>query len=148
MHPYLKHLLQDIKNAGREEADSSSSTEPMSFEEQMKDVELYVSDINEQSLSYFTGLHNEDFPPSEQLTEEDMESVLQAFAQMLKTWNATIHYPEKMPCKARYEFLLNHALETEFTPVQYGHIGLDFCTGCAPDCEWGEYCTCLEYWNE
>lgn len=111
-------------------------------------MDRYISGDAEQSFSYFTGLKRSNFPPSEQLELSDIKKVLQAFNQILKTWNASIDYPEKMPVKARYDFMLTQVLEDGFTPVDSGVIHFDFCTGYAPDCVWGDYCSCLQFWED
>lgn len=148
MHPYIKHLLHDITNAKRCEEDSCNFPPPKSFEEEMLEIEKYISGDAEHSLSYYTGLKKEDFPPSEQLSEKDIKITLKAFDEMLETWNATIDYPEKMPCTDRYDFLRSNVLEEGFTPIKHGFIHFDFCTGYAPDCAWGKYCHCRDVWNE
>ena len=148
MHPYLKHLLQDIKIAKRSEDDNLSCPSPTSFEEEMEEIERYISGEGERPLSYFTGLKKEHFPPKEQLSENDMKMTLGAFDGMLRTWNASIDFPENMPYSDRYEFLRNRILEEGFTPVKSGYIHFDFCSGYAPGCAWGKYCNCLDIWNE
>lgn len=148
MHPYIKHLLEDIKNAERKENDNFGYPAPTTFEEEMEEMKHYLSGEGERPLSYFTGLEKEDFPPSEQLSIKDMESVLQAYDNMLETWNAVIIWPENMPIKSCYEFLLKFVLGSEFMPVDNGTIHFDFCTGYAPECDWGKYCSCLEYWKD
>lgn len=145
MHPYIKHLLQDIKKAERSENDNLSQSYPSTFAQEIEEVEGYISGEGEHSISYFIGLKKEHFPPGEQLSEKDISLVLKAFNEMLKTWNAIIDFPEKMPLKKHYEFLRNTVLEENFTPVSFGFIHFDFCSGYAPDCAWGKYCNCLEF---
>lgn len=147
MHPYIPHLLQDIKNAERKKGDNYGHPEPTTFEEEMEEIERYISGEGERSLSYFTGLKKEHFPPADQLSESDMEEVLKTFDKMLSTWRADISFPDNMPTVARYVFLLEHVLEDVFMPVSSGYITFDYCTGSAPDCVWGEYCPCLDIWN-
>jgi hypothetical protein len=147
VHPYIPHLLSDIKAAHRLEQAAETSFS-QSFEEEMEEIERYISGDGEQPLSYFTGLKKETFPPAELLNEKDMEAVLNSFDEMLETWNIIIDYPEAMPVKERYCFLIWHVLENEVTPVSFGNVHFDFCTGYAPDCAWGQYCSCLEYWNQ
>ncbi len=148
MHPYLKYLLQDIENAHKSNEEDFSRPEPQTFEQRMEEIERYVKGDYEKPFSYYTALHFEDFPPSEQLSEEEMKNVLEAFDKMMESWNVSLYYPEEMPTKKRYDFLVEHVLETGFTPISEGEIGFDFCTGDAPDCAWGEYCPCLQYWEE
>lgn len=148
MHPYLPHLLSDIKDAERTGKNNAEIPEPTSFEEEMEAIEQWVSGVGEQALSYFTRLKKENFPPGEQLSQEEMNSVVKAFDRMLKTWNIHIDYPGNMPTDARYKFLRNNILEERVAPVNSGSVHLDFCTGYAPDCQWGEYCSCRKFYNK
>lgn len=148
MHPYLKHLIEDIQNAERQEDDLIAFPKPTTFEEQMQEVERYISGLGELPLSKYTGLNSQDFPPAHQLADAEMELVLMAFDKMLFTWNIAIDWPKKMPVTARYDHLLNFVLEEKVTPVNTGTMHLDFCTGYAPDCDWGTYCHCLKSWKD
>ncbi|WP_304344783.1 hypothetical protein [Chryseobacterium koreense] len=73
-----------------------------------------------------------------------MKITLEAFDEMLETWNAGIDYPESMPVEKRYAFLRKNVLENDFTSMNSGFVFYDFCTVCAPECEWEEYCNCLK----
>lgn len=148
MHPYIKHLLEDIKNAKRAKNDSLGYKKPTTFEEEMEEIERYVSGEGEKPVSAFTGLNKENFPPSEQLTDDEMEIVLTAYDKMLATWNTQIDWRDNMPIKAKYDFLLKFVLNHRVTPLYGGMMHLDFCTGYAPDCDWGEYCPCKETWDD
>lgn len=64
MHPYTKYLLQDIKNAERSRNDNLNQSFPSTFEEEMEEIEYYISGRGEHPLSYFTGLKKEHFPPN------------------------------------------------------------------------------------
>lgn len=142
MHPYIKHLLEDIKKAEKGENDSLGYSKPTTFEEEMEELERYVSGEDEKPLSTFTGLNKENFPPSSQLKEEEMEIILKSYDQMLASWNTQIDWQKNMTVKARYDFLLRVVLNSKSTPLNFGMMHLDFCTGYAPDCVWGEYCHC------
>lgn len=146
MRQYLHYLLSDIQAAHQTKMDVEM-TYPKTFEEEMEGVERYISGDGEHPLSYYTGLKKEVFPPVDRLNSSEINLVLNAFVTMLKTWNAQIDFPEKMPLKERYEFLRNKVLEVEFTPINLGHIYFDFCSGDAPSCDWGNYCNCIEYWE-
>lgn len=144
MHRYLHCLLSDIQAAYKADIDEEL-TFLKSFEEEMKEVERYIRGYSEQPLSYYTKLHKEMFPSAERLYLNEMKTLLETFISMLKTWNAKIDFPEKMPLEERYEFLRNNILEVGFTPINSGQIHFDFCSGDAPDCDWGKYCNCYEY---
>lgn len=145
MHPYIKHLLEDIQNAERQDEDTRGYPSPKTFEEEM---ERYVSGEGGRPISKLTGLKKESFPPSKQLTDEDMAMVLTAYDMMLFTWNTEVDWPEKMPIAARYNFLLKFVLNKKIVPMSAGTVHLDFCTGYAPNCNWGQFCSCKEFWDE
>ena len=147
MRQYLQYLVSDIQAAHKAEVDVESAF-PKTFEEEMEEVERYVSGEGARPLSYYTKLHKEVFPPAERLNKSQMKIILEAYITMLKTWNAQIDFPEKMPLKERYEFLRNKILEVDFTPINSGQVYFDFCSGYAPDCEWESYCNCIEYWEK
>lgn len=147
MHPYLKYLIEDIQKAERQENDLVAFPEPTTFEEQMQEIERYISELGELLLSKYTGLKSQDFPPAHQLTADEMKLVLMAYDKMLFTWNIAIDWPENMPVSAQYDHLLNFVLEEKVTPVSTGTMHLDFCTGYAPDCDWDAYCHCLKSWK-
>lgn len=146
MHPYIPHLLSDIKAAHRVELPKKEIS--MSFEEEMAEIERWVSGAGERPLSEFTKLKKENFPPPNQLHDDDMSAVLADFDEMLASWNADIAFPEDMPVARRYQFLIENVLEDEFTPISFGHIALDYCTGNSSDCAWGEYCPCLKHLSD
>ncbi len=147
MQHYLHYLLSDIQAAHKSDSEVKSSL-PKTFEEHMEEVERYISGESQQPLSYYTGLKKEVFPPADRLDSNEINLVMDAFVTMLKTWNASIDFPEKMPLSERYEFLRNKVVEVDFTPVNSGQVYFDFCSGYAPGCDWESYCNCLEYWEE
>ncbi|KMQ71513.1 hypothetical protein [Chryseobacterium koreense] len=141
MHPYLPVLIDDIKAAQLHESNIPQKITIATFAEEM---ERFANSEVEKPLSYYTGLQIENFPPPEIFSEEDMKITLEAFDEMLETWNAGIDYPESMPVEKRYAFLRKNVLENDFTPMNAGFVIYDFCAGCAPECEWEEYCNCLK----
>lgn len=148
MHPYIPHLISDIIAAQRPEGYVYDFIQ-QSFEEEMEEIERWVSgeDGDEHSFGYYCGLNPEQFPPTEQLSVADMEKVCKAFQHLLYTWNSGIDLPEKMPINLCYSFMV-HTLEEDFTPVSSGFMTFDYCSGYAPDCVFGKYCSCLKYRND
>ncbi len=145
MHPYLPHLLSDIKAAHRSEV-PKERTRKMSFEEQMEEIEKYTEADPPHTFGYYCGLESVNFPPQEQLTGKDMKQVCSAFEQMTLTWNFCIDLPKNLPTALRYSLLVE-IIDEKTAIVNHGTIHLDFCTGYAPGCLLKEYCSCLKYWN-
>lgn len=148
MHPYIPHLLTDIESAGRPDGPLEAAATSESFEEEMETIERWVSRDNEprHTFGYYCGLQSHDFPPAEQLTEKEISLVCKAFEHLLFTWNSGIDLPDKLPLALRYQFMIN-TLDEGFTLVNSGFMEFDYCSGSAPDCVFGEYCSCLSYWN-
>ena len=71
MHPYLKHIIEDIANSHCLDLPARSAYKK-SFEEQMDDIERWVEgDLNEHTFGHYCGLQPEQFPPVEQLTIDE-----------------------------------------------------------------------------
>jgi len=87
-------------------------------------------------------LKSEDFPPAEQLSNQDLRRVCKAFRELLFTWNADISLPEALPLPLKYRFMVN-TLDEGFIVVNSGFFTFDYCSGYAPECPFKEYCRCL-----
>lgn len=148
MHRYTPYLLSDIEAAERPDT-LLEITAPQTFEEEMEEIERWVAGgkDTEFTFSHYCGLSAEQFPPAAQLPDEDIILICKAFEHLLFTWNSGIDLPKLFPLHLSYQFMID-ILSKEFTLVSSGFITYDFCTGNAPDCDFGKYCPCLKYWNE
>ncbi len=146
MHPYLPHLLVEIKAAHKNEEPELHQSE-VNLEDHFREIERMISGDAERNLSYYCGLLLEDFPPGKLFTEDEKWQVCQAFEKMLHSWGADISLPDALPIDNRYQLMVD-LLEKEFTAIQFGLFVFDFCTGYAPDCKLGKFCTCLENWKD
>ncbi len=73
MHPYLPHLLTDITAAHRTEIHVEDQREP-SFEEHISEVENWLEGKEPtHSFGYYCGLDATNFPPPEQLNDEEIK---------------------------------------------------------------------------
>lgn len=161
MHPYIPYLLSDIANAHRKNIPSEIGHEDSyhpcnpnegleeefredALDEHFKEIEAWLNrDEAEHTFGYYCGMETIDFPPSEQLTEEEMKLVCEAFSKMMFSWNITIDLPEDLPVDRAYKMIVE-TLNTKTTIVSQGFIGFDYCTGDPTECELKEYCSCLK----
>jgi len=147
MHPYIPHLLADIANAHRTEIQNEKSEEE-SLENHFREIDRWTNrDTPEHTFGYYCGLKKEDFPPAEQLSDEEMILVRNAFEKMMFTWNHGIDLPETLPPAFAYQLVID-SLEMETSIINMGMMHFDFCTGYAPDCAFKEYCPCLKIWEK
>ena len=161
MHPYLIHLLEDIEHAKRtghkeydpfgnsiESAESDYKySDSDSLEEHFKEVERYVSEDPPATFGEICGLKVSDFPPAEQLTEEDMQIIINAFKKMSATWNHNFSFPETLPTQIFYKIMVD-TLDEKTWIVNSGTVSFDYCSGNPDGCKFGEYCSCWKYWRE
>ena len=148
MHPYIPHLLADIHAAHRSQDNVAEET-PQTLEEHMEEVEGWIAGETlqpEHTFGYYCELESAHFPPPEQLSDEDMIRVCNAFEKLLFSWHSSIDLPKKFPLPLRYTFTVG-TLDEGFTVVKSGFLTFDYCSGYAPDCIFKEYCPCLEFWN-
>lgn len=147
MHPYLPHLLSDIAAAHRIEI-PAEETRPQSFEEHIEEVENWLEGKEpDHSFRFYCGLDATNFPPPEQLNDEEIREVLKAFNRMMFTWNLDISLPELLPLPIAYKMTVD-TLNEKTSIVNSGMMGFDYCSGSAPDCVFKEYCPCLKIWNK
>jgi hypothetical protein len=146
MHPYLPHLLTDIVAAHRIEMPAEQKP-PLSFEEEMVEIEKWVEGSEPaHTFGYYCGLEAINFPPPDQMSDEEMKQVIAAFGQMMFSWNLDIDLPESLPIPIAYKMTVD-SLDMKTEIVNSGMMCFDFCTGYAPDCVFKEYCPCLVIWN-
>jgi hypothetical protein len=146
MPSYLTHLLNDIRDAHRAEPPNKKS-EPDSLEEHFRDIDRWVSGDAEHTLGYYCGLEAEVFPSHDQLSEEEIHKICDAFTGMLNSWGFYMDLPDGLPLHRKYELMVG-LLDHECTPLNSGMFVFDFCTGYAPGCELKEHCPCLKIWEE
>lgn len=149
MHPYIPHLLEDLKNAHREdERIEEGSPLGDDLENHFEEMERWLdADEPPNTFGHYCKLKAEDFPPPEQLSISDMKYVSTAFKKMAYTWNVDIHFPENLPIPIAYKMLVE-LLDTKTIIMRSGFINFDFCNGDPSDCVFKEYCSCLEHWKD
>lgn len=135
------HLLTDIATAHRTEIPKEKF--PQRIEEEFEEIEKWISrEEPEHTFGYYCGLRPENFPPAEQLTDEEMILIRQAFEKMMHTWNQKIDLPKKLPVAFAFRMMVD-SLNIKTTIVNSGNMSFDFCAGYAPGCVFKEYCPLL-----
>src|SRR5690554_3025513 len=150
MHPYLPYLLADIASAHRvipTEKFHPHSMEETSLEQNFAEIDRWVAGENLHTFAHYCGLQPLDFPPAEQLKNDDLLKVCEAFKQMMLSWNLGIDLPDDLPLSMKYTLMVD-LLNTETVIPTNGTIVFDFCTGYAPECDLKSYCPCLKFWDE
>jgi hypothetical protein len=148
MHPYIPFLLDDISSAHRTEVSEYEEPE-QDIEDYFEEIEKWINEEDEPKHTFgdYCGLNSENFPPAEQLSDDEMILIRKAFERMMYTWNLNVDFPENLPAAFAYKVTVD-TLNMKTDIVNSGFVTFDFCSGYAPDCIFKEYCPCLEIWNE
>lgn len=134
---YIEHLIADLfeaKNHVPPEPVFSDDYEE--FEEQMFAIEN-APDVPAKKLF---GISYEELPPSEKLSEEQMQQLIDAILDTFAAFNCSADFPDNVPLKMQYELIRDKFAE----PIHYmpGYsMHFDFCSGWCPDCKIADYCS-------
>lgn len=106
----------------------------------MEEIEKRVSgEEAEHTFGYYCGLESKNFPPPEQLTDDEMKIIRKAFEQMMFTWNHGISLSDKLTVAFAYKMIVD-SLDMKTAIVNCGLMSFYFCSGYAPECIFKEYC--------
>ena len=90
MERYIEHLIQDLRAAHRPE----NRLRPSDFEETITMVQL-------------TGIDPVVFPPSEKLSESQLQNLVEEMILLIESYNYIINLPERLPASIAYPKLLS-----------------------------------------
>jgi hypothetical protein len=149
MQNYLNQLLTDIRAAQRPE-ETTFQFESQPIEDHFAEVEAWLAGELEDAhpFGWHCGLEAGQFPPAEQLTDVQMNDLVQALDQLLFSWNITTNLPNGIPIATAYRLLVG-VLDSQVSIVTTGFIGLEFCDYEPETCPFGDgFCQCLKYEQE
>jgi len=100
----------------------------------------------EQTFEELFGISAEAFPPAEQLSETQMEAIVEGVLSLWKGWRMYATVPEKAPIASLYRVLTNYWREETICYVSEGDTHLEFCEYDTENCPWGSaHCTCKDF---
>ncbi|WP_373523630.1 hypothetical protein [Aquiflexum sp.] len=142
MHPYIPHLLEDIAEAymGKTQEDFSN---PQNLEKHFEEIENWISHDPPNTFGDYFGLKVEDFPPPDQLSEDDMTTICKAFNKMMQSWNLDIELPDNLPIPIAYPMTVE-TLNEKTAIFNQGFMVFDYCSGSPEGCAFKEYCPCID----
>ena len=151
MQWYFKHLLEDIAAAKRSRVNEygqvRAAGEYKNVDEYFREVELYLDSYPQLPLSYYCGLHKEQLPPPERLSESQMEDICVALRKMYLTWKIEAHLHIIVPVSKLYCLLVS-VLDEKVNVGLDGHTTIEFCNYHPPSCNMNEYCTCRDFYEK
>ena len=128
MHPYFPHLLSDFAAACRDEI-PEEEVRPQTIEEHFDEIDRPIEGEESQyTFEDYFGFNAENFPPEEQLTNDEIISIRKAFEQMMYTGKPGIDAPETLPVAFAYKI----TVDSLYLKTHIGNSGcrtFNFCSG-------------------
>ena len=140
----IMHELPENVDTTDEELERMDEKSEDDLVAHLNEVEKYLSGEGMQTLSEITKLYREQFPPLEKLEEIQKINIIEAYLDMLYSYNISLDFPEILPIDMKYELVID-SLDEEVFVMEYGHSGIDYCSGDSEGCKLKEYCPCLHY---
>lgn len=113
----------------------------VSFEEHIKEVEMFKRGDKPQNMYYYFGFSFEQFPPINILNENQADKLTNAILRMWAAFNYTASIPKKAPSEIVYPVLCEQ-MEKPQMLFNNGIIGIEFCEYDPKTCLFGTYCNC------
>ncbi len=149
MENYLHQLLQDIAAAAIPPDElPEDGPDPGTFEAHIYEVERYLYETPDITLSQHTGLEKAQFPDEAQLTDEQCAAVANALEYTFFTYGVTLDIPDGIPIRARYRTVVE-ALDKAVFVSRHGQVHLEYCDYDFDGyCPFGvERCPCYVEWE-
>lgn len=141
MNLYLTQLITDMHLAATRVP--KSKIPEGTFDPDYQD-ELEASP--DYPMSHWFGLTKEQFPPSERLTDEQLELMANEFEQLWAAYSFEPDFPDGLPAKRRYELMRDYLdYECSHWPGGWVHH-FEFCDYNTENCPFGiEFCKCKDF---
>ena len=125
----------------------SGTDEPMppELEESLAEMEKFVHEKPVPTMYYHFDLDPAQFPPADQLTDNDLDQLVLKICRLWASYNFTAVLPKKVPARVVYPILLKKMFKPTFV-MNRGNIGVEFCYYEPKECPFGEeWCSCKEF---
>jgi hypothetical protein len=110
------------------------------------DYMMELEESPDYPMSHWFGLTEEEFPPSERLTDNQLELMADEFEQLWAAYSFEPDFPEGLPAKRRYELMLDYLdYQCSHWPGGWVHH-FEFCDYEPENCPFGsEFCKCKDF---
>jgi len=137
MQRYIEQIIEDLQNAKKNvkvEPDFAKMDYP-EFEEKMLEIE---ESPNIPCKKIF-GVSYEELPPPDKLTDNQMNQLIDAIADMWAEFGIDAIYPKGISLKLKYD-LVKDTFVDDFHYMPGWQLTHDFCIGYCPDCKIFDLC--------
>ena len=148
LDPYLvppKGLDAPPEIPSIEDEDDDEDDYESTLEQAFAEIAGWLKGENESSMFSKFGLTPEQFPPEKQLSDNQLEELVEAILRLWASFNFAALISQKAPARVVYPLLLNKMLKGCIV-MKHGQISVEFCHYDPEDCPFGkEYCSCTEF---
>lgn len=148
MQEYILQLLEDMLSAERpqrEPFEGKENNKIDNLEKHFEDVERYLSGDYEQKISTIIGFTNEQFPPIDKLTDNQILSIVEGFDKLLYSYNISTDLPDGLAIETAYSLLVSTLEKEVFIGEGDGFFMIEFCQYDIAKCPFGDLCSCKEF---
>lgn len=157
MKKYLNQLLSDLEAAKTKQPKKMDykllypdhpATDPQYGG--VMDYMIEWENAPEWEMDKLFGVKAEAFPPVEQLTEEETETLVVGILELWASFNIVMDLlDDGIPIKLIYKLLVNYWKTETVQYVSEGTLHLESCHYNINTCPWGiEYCSCKEFTDD
>ena len=139
--------LEPPKGWNEEDTPETDFDSQFISEKTTEEMETWLYGKGEFSMFYHFELGEQQFPPADRLTDEQLDKLVFALHRLWNAFNFTAVVPNSAPSRVVYPILLKRMLDSA-TVLQYGHSGIEFCDYVPEECVFGQYCDCKKYLEE
>lgn len=132
-----------------EEAEAEDEAEEQKLIKHLEDVEAYLEfdEDNHDTFGDSIGLDSSIFPKVELFSEGQLQEIILAFNNMLRSHRVSADIPHALDSSVKYDLLISILDDTLFLD-HTGITGWDCCVEDSKECPYGEHCTCIRIERE
>jgi hypothetical protein len=142
MQNYINQLIGDLRTAKKNVPPDTELEKTESYEE-FDEKMLAIETAPNVSAKNLFGVSYKELPPSEKLTDKQMQQITDAIIYLWSYFNIDVDFRENMPIKLRYE-LAREKFSEDIHYMPGWSMTYDFCSGWCPDCKIIDYCDSWE----
>lgn len=125
--------------------DPSKNTMPDDIYASINEIEKWQQEKPAISMYDLFGFSAYQFPPAEQLTEEQARAMVKALVRLWVAYNFLPTVPTRTPARVFYPVMLAHMAKPAKV-LEHGVNGIEFCHFSPENCPFGsEYCDCKDF---
>lgn len=149
MEKYLQQLIEDMQARAKlapppygmipREGMAMEEMKPYDFEKSFEEAERLVTG-EPDFLSNQLGFEKLQFPSPEELTEEQIDMLVDEILKLWLAYHLVPDFPKNLPTLERYKLIRDY-FDKELVLISIGEVHIEFCDFEPARCPFPEYCS-------